>query len=1379
MKSNFTDLSDTLVPRQSVDGAVRDFLMRGDELRYFHLVGSPGTGKTSWAEMLSSSGQVSFGGQLLGRIVAWHFCRRTDASSLGGLTFLRSVAEQIARREPAFAQALLRHTSVRNGAHFEAHQIIHNMHEGTAIGVYIEQLIIAGSSARDLIEPSLLAPLRDALNGDGPLWIIVIDALDEADGDITGATLRDLILSMGDLPRRLRFVITSRPDRHLERELEMLGAVCQNILAASDHDALKTFVREQAVKNRVLERLSDGLKQEQFVDLVALRADGNFLVARCAVDMLAELKGEVTHTAIKELPSKLADYYLHFLSRLPGDIRARWGAFGGRVLGVLSVARAPLTEAQLAAACGLNESEVRDILMRCGHYLRSVGNPKSWSIFHQTFAEFLLDPDQAEEFWRPPAEQHQRFVRWTPTPVGKVPSWAKADPYILKNVLFHIAAAEMEQTTALMEEVLCPDFFAARFDQDNLSNLVVDDLAICIAIAGECRDVARLYYFGLLKAFLQDRAASRADPSSAIITAASGRVQEAISLAKRENVGDSREKYERLAYFRDFAVQLAELGEVAEAISFGETLEADIRNDVLLSLVEFLAPHDAARAVELLERLQHHGRDQPILSVNCCRAIAELPTGVDRALIQAGDSREHLAAVAEGCATHDLERALQITGTIASFTEDIGGERLIIQQDNIIARVLSANVEANPGNGPSGWKRAEQLLGNHWPQPDDIPLAAAFARVSAELGEASFKRLDFWAWEHLRRTLAIIYVGAQGGTELVNALTRNTKPQIGRDPPGFENDLELRRLCPALARVDLNVLSQELRSQGFAHDFAFALIEGLEADPERPEFKYQIATDIGRFIALLDPSLLGRMADLVNDSWDGEVSDVAAGIATGLSETSTTAFIKALKQGSFPELSSHKSLVAATGVIASRDPEDALQLVDSVALRYFATRAILCGIIAKEMRLQGRGGFEKLTRRLSKYPDGAHFQDAVIEIRSVVSRFDETAVSIEKRALVKARNLILRACEEPDQIAPLREAAAIVDSLPDASGARAYGESIWPSDLRKKIAHLLIPHDPDFALIVALPSSAISLPELRPIAAQVLRQYLDIDADFDVLLYVSARLRQVKPAGLNLWTLMLAFALELPKQLLPKLLSDLGVIDTEMHSAVRWAVQAQQDPVAVLKEIGTGDRGAFASRWAAQHALINLMTTDPNKALAIVDVVAPDFYAAESYRLLCARHWNPRDWRSGLERFSSGIQAHDCRSVLLKGAARVDPIAALETAAESIEGSRDLCNVIIEASLVGDIQLKVWSHLAEAAASLKSASQQEDAFNALLISAESADEAIRQQVASLLLTAISTVPRMTFIGCVAAITRAAIAADPSIRSSAEATMERLSSLLSL
>ncbi|RSS64854.1 hypothetical protein EF912_01020 [Streptomyces sp. WAC07061] len=176
---------------------------------------------------------------------------------------------------------------------------------------------------------------------------------------------------------------------------------------------------------------------------LAAAGEGNYLYVLHLTQELADGVRTVDELAASALPYGLEGVYREFMRREirplgSADAEERWRTDFRPVLDLLVAAREEgFTTGRLANLLDRTEQEVLDTVRVLGQYLRSRDRRGPWTLFHRSFAEFLVsgtDPHLDA------GEGHRRIVD------NAFTSWADAwdgcdDPYLLQHLTDHLLTA--------------------------------------------------------------------------------------------------------------------------------------------------------------------------------------------------------------------------------------------------------------------------------------------------------------------------------------------------------------------------------------------------------------------------------------------------------------------------------------------------------------------------------------------------------------------------------------------------------------------------------------------------------------------------------------------------------------------------------------------------------------------------------------------------------------------------------------------------------------------------------------------------------------------------------------------------------------------------
>jgi tetratricopeptide (TPR) repeat protein len=339
---------------------------------------------------------------------------------------------------------------------------------GVRIGEWVADLHLLNTS--ELQELALFSPARNLLKiNKKARFLIVIDALDEMTTDPFGRTVADWLVSFPELPPNVKLLVTSRPpDSNTVRVLDKLGSNISHIDADTLHSAnahdvaiyINRLVNEPLVRSAAAQR---GWAPRRLTAELIEKADGNIgyvdAVAR-AIDQSSEQHGSTTTKMVLSLaglPPHLDGVYaaqfgdIHYrysrqntaIASGDGTIRVvdQWSSIYRPLLGILSVANAPLTTNQLGAF--LSENVPLDEVARAVMNLASVLNSENgrFSLYHASVVDFLHGntTHSHPELTLDPGEFHGRISSLILARHLRAPR--ELSDYEISNLVLHLASS--------------------------------------------------------------------------------------------------------------------------------------------------------------------------------------------------------------------------------------------------------------------------------------------------------------------------------------------------------------------------------------------------------------------------------------------------------------------------------------------------------------------------------------------------------------------------------------------------------------------------------------------------------------------------------------------------------------------------------------------------------------------------------------------------------------------------------------------------------------------------------------------------------------------------------------------------------------------------
>ena len=435
--------------------------------RILLLVGEAGIGKSAIAAHIWLN---------QGLADAVHFCIGGQGGTVEPLNFVRSVAEQLAAVNQAFAQALKEVQEIYSDKNIFIHNL---MQIGTVLpgsqvtGVQISLRMVSAETAFDRL---LRQPLRRmAEQGVLPSLTILVDALDESLTYSGHPGILDLLMRMDDLPSSVRFILTSRPESRVQDAFLPLHPFILDASSPQNRQDIEEYLLHTWHKDKrlCLAVQAWGWDEATFVKEMASKAEWNFLYLTKVLHLIAE--GNVISP--EALPIGLEDYYTYLLrTRFTPNEWMEWGA---PLLEIVFAFQEPATFDQLVTILAWDRRPLNQRL----HLLAPLFDPtlakedRYWP-HHWSVIEYLSDRKKAGMYWCDLDAGHQRIIDYY---LENPENWHHS-AYPLHHLSVHLAHVGMfHQLGTLIENRAW--YEAQWLDDPTLFNYV-EDVGRAIELAG-------------------------------------------------------------------------------------------------------------------------------------------------------------------------------------------------------------------------------------------------------------------------------------------------------------------------------------------------------------------------------------------------------------------------------------------------------------------------------------------------------------------------------------------------------------------------------------------------------------------------------------------------------------------------------------------------------------------------------------------------------------------------------------------------------------------------------------------------------------------------------------------------------------------------------
>ncbi|MBG0561212.1 AAA family ATPase [Actinoplanes aureus] len=748
-----------LVDRPRLAAAVERFVASS---QLTLLTGEPGTGKTTLLAALARDHPD------------WlrYFVHRDAPTSLADadpVGFLLAIGRQLARTRPALFEP-------DGPSPFDR-----AAHAGVAADrAYLDPRFLEPAA---LLELALRAPAaRLAAAEPDDLIVILVDATD----DPAGEALTDWLLRAPDLPGNVRLVLTTRPVPRLPRLRSARGDLAEVVIPAGTREAC------DEVMGYALSTLAAAPAQR-----VAEKAEGNFLYVSAYAHAFTQL------TAHRDPPAGLPALYAALLdATLSRDAANREER---AVLGLLTVARAPLSAADLVRLSGLptDVEAMHAVLRRLGPLLRE--RDGGFALFHESIGEFLAASETHTGWAVDPVEWHRRVVR-SCLRDGTDPAdvdWSAAGDYELVYLADHLIAAG---ETARLPTLVCPGLrraVRARYGHDLWFTRVVD-LALAAALDGRlATPLPDVLFLSVVRGELARAAGTRHSPAVLGLAARLGRPDGA---------------WEAAWAMPPSAVRIAALAEVVRYAGGEDRVELLVEQATAIGAVReaavALARYDLPRALELWHRAGPETPPDPVYRAAGDPAFfARMAAGRTAACLDA----------AEGSSPGDRSVLLLHAQS---------GLELLDVRDRVVALARLAGLDrAGTGRYLPALRRDAVLLDVEHNRADARALAEAAALLAGVDETLSVTLLERCARVAPERARALISLGRRDEARLIMTVRL-------AESPGPEERL---RIAEALEPIDplratevADQVAAEVESGSRGPAVLAALVTFLAArDPER------------------------------------------------------------------------------------------------------------------------------------------------------------------------------------------------------------------------------------------------------------------------------------------------------------------------------------------------------------------------------------------------------------------------------------------------------------------------------------------------------------------------------------------------------------------
>ncbi|KAK6971754.1 hypothetical protein R3P38DRAFT_3141306 [Favolaschia claudopus] len=265
----------------------------------------------------------------------------------------------------------------------------------------------------------VIDPYHDVDTSDGRSLVIVIDGLDECEGDSRQEEILRSLPNLASCPM-LRILIVSRPEVHIKQVFDEAAlSYCWHLTVPGSYDDVRVYLTD-AFENirkthKAMASVSCPWPDAYLISRITDESFGHFIYAATVIrfvedkycdpiDQLAIVTepqpSEQDSNFVSPFPA-LDELYLQILSKVPVQLPL------SRVLSVIAARfNSDLSIAQIGQLLGLKHEKISLTIQRLHSLIRidkrlkiSEADAQYMSVYHASFLDFLCDRNRAQNFY--------------------------------------------------------------------------------------------------------------------------------------------------------------------------------------------------------------------------------------------------------------------------------------------------------------------------------------------------------------------------------------------------------------------------------------------------------------------------------------------------------------------------------------------------------------------------------------------------------------------------------------------------------------------------------------------------------------------------------------------------------------------------------------------------------------------------------------------------------------------------------------------------------------------------------------------------------------------------------------------------------------------
>jgi hypothetical protein len=390
----------------------------------FWITGEPGVGKSAFAAQLTHSRPDVV---VAAQFVEWDKPDHRDPKRV-----IRSIAFQLATRLADYRSLLVALPEIAE---------------------------LERKNAAELFDYLLAEPLHQAIDRVGERYLIVIDALDEADNAGCNPLVELLARNAQRLPDWIGLVVTSRPENNVIVPLQGLNSYLFDTSSEKNLADIRDYLRHQLAAQ--LQGRNDA---DFLIGQILQKSEGVFLyVERFCEDIQ---RGHLSLGRPEQFPQGLGGIFFQYFQRQFPDLE-KFRKYVRPALRAILAAREPLPTETLQRLFNWQEDEIRDFKLTLGS-LFPVTKDENKAVVkpcHKSLTDWLADEVKANTYFVSLDGGHRLLADY-----GL--NWWPRDNYALCNLPWHLAASG--QRMQLIELLTSFPYISARVRDSQLFSVAKD-----------------------------------------------------------------------------------------------------------------------------------------------------------------------------------------------------------------------------------------------------------------------------------------------------------------------------------------------------------------------------------------------------------------------------------------------------------------------------------------------------------------------------------------------------------------------------------------------------------------------------------------------------------------------------------------------------------------------------------------------------------------------------------------------------------------------------------------------------------------------------------------------------------------------------------------